>query len=61
VKGRLAWIGWRWLLPAWGRVVRLYLTNPAQRAAIKNMMEIPPEVYGNLGYALLAGRKQVGE
>ena len=57
VKSRIQWVGWRWLVPAWGRVLRLYLTDPAQRAAIKGLFAVPREIFGDVGYALLVGQK----
>ncbi len=57
IKDRMQWIGWRWLLRAWGRALRLYITNPAIRQSIKNMFDVPPEVYQCMGYGLFAGRK----
>ena len=57
IKDRMQWIGWRWLLRAWGRSLRLYLTNPGVRQSIKKMFNVPPEVYQCLGYGLFAGRK----
>ncbi len=35
MKSRIEWIGWRWLLRAWGRALRLYITNPTIRQSIK--------------------------
>jgi ubiquinone/menaquinone biosynthesis C-methylase UbiE len=57
IKDRMQWIGWRWLLRAWGRALRLYITNPAIRQSIKEMFDVPPEVYQSMGYGLFAGRK----
>jgi arsenite methyltransferase len=57
VKGRIRWIGWRWLLRAWGRALRLYVTNPATRQSIKKQFDVPPEVFQFLGYGLFVGRK----
>lgn len=57
VKSRIQWIGWRWLLRAWGRALRLYITNPAVRQSIKEMFDVPPEVFQYVGYGLFAGRK----
>lgn len=57
VKGRVQWIGWRWLLRAWGRGVRLYLTNPAVRQPIREMFNVPPETFQYVGYGLFAGKK----
>jgi len=57
VKDRMQWIGWRWILRAWGRALRLYITNPAVRQSIKEMFDVPPEVFQYMGYGLFAGRK----
>jgi ubiquinone/menaquinone biosynthesis C-methylase UbiE len=57
VKSRIQWIGWRWLLGAWGRGLRLYITNPAVRQSIKEVFDVPPEVFQYAGYGLFAGRK----
>lgn len=57
VKSRMQWIGWRWLLRAWGRALRLYITRPAIRQSIKEQFDVPPEVLQYLGYGLFAGRK----
>jgi SAM-dependent methyltransferase len=57
VKSRIQWIGWQWLLRAWGRGLRLYLTNPAVRQSIKGVFDVPPEVFEYAGYGLFAGRK----
>ncbi|MGA9348862.1 MAG: class I SAM-dependent methyltransferase [Anaerolineae bacterium] len=57
VKSRIQWIGWRWLLRAWGRVLRLYITNPAIRQSIKEMFDVPSEVFQYAGYGLFVGKK----
>jgi ubiquinone/menaquinone biosynthesis C-methylase UbiE len=57
VKSRIRWMGWRWLLGAWGRGLRLYITNPAVRQSIKEVFDVPPEVFQYAGYGLFAGRK----
>jgi len=57
VKSRIRWIGWRWLLGAWGRGLRLYITNPAVRQSIKEVFDVPPEVFQYAGYGLFVGRK----
>jgi ubiquinone/menaquinone biosynthesis C-methylase UbiE len=57
VKSRIQWIGWRWLLRAWGRALRIYLSNPAIRQSIKKQFDVPPEVFHYVAYGLLAGRK----
>lgn len=43
VKDRIQWIGWRWMVRAWGRALRLYLTNPVVRQAIKTQFNFPME------------------
>ncbi len=57
VQSRIQWIGWRWLLRAWGRALRLYITNPAIRQSIKKQFDVPPEVFQYMAYGLFAGRK----
>ena len=57
IKSRIQWIGWRWLLRAWGRALRLYFTNPAVRQSIKDQFDVPPEAFQYLGYGLLVGKK----
>jgi ubiquinone/menaquinone biosynthesis C-methylase UbiE len=57
VKDRMQWIGWRWLLRAWGRALRLYITNPPVRQSIKEMFDVPLEVFQCMGYGLFVGKK----
>jgi arsenite methyltransferase len=57
IKSRIQWIGWQWLLRAWGRALRLYITNPALRQSIKKQFDVPPEVFQYLGYGLFVGKK----
>jgi arsenite methyltransferase len=57
VKSRIRWIGWRWLLGAWGRGLRLYITNTAVRQSIKEMFDVPAEVFQYVAYGLFVGRK----
>jgi arsenite methyltransferase len=57
VKSRIRWIGWRWILGAWGRGLRLYITNPAVRQSIKEVFDVPAEVFQYSGYGLFVGRK----
>jgi ubiquinone/menaquinone biosynthesis C-methylase UbiE len=57
VRDRIKWIGWRSVLPAWGRVIRLLLTNPRARGAIKQQLDAPTEMIKRMGYALFVGRK----
>ena len=60
VKSRIRWIGWRWLLGAWGRGLRLYITNPAVRQSIKEVFDVPPEVFQYAGYGLLGSPRSLG-
>jgi arsenite methyltransferase len=57
VKSRIRWIGWRWLLRAWGRGLRLYIAKPAIRHSIKAMFDVPSEVFEYTGYGLFVGKK----
>jgi arsenite methyltransferase len=57
MRDRIQWIGWRWILGVWGRTLRLYITNPAVRQSIKDMFDVPLEVFQYIGYGLFVGRK----
>ncbi len=57
VRSRIRWIGWPWLLRAWGRTVCLYLKDPTVRKSIKQQLAVPPEVFSFAEYGLLVGRK----
>jgi SAM-dependent methyltransferase len=57
IKSRIRWIGWRWMLKAWGRALRLYVTNPAGRQLLKEMFDAPLAVVQQMGYGLFVGRK----
>jgi SAM-dependent methyltransferase len=57
IRDRLRWVGWRWILKAWGRSLRLYITNPAVRQSIKGMFDAPAEAMQLIGYGLFVGRK----
>jgi hypothetical protein len=57
VKSRIEWIGWRWLARAWGRGLRLFITNPSIRQSIKAQFDVPTEVFQYLGYGLFVGKK----
>jgi ubiquinone/menaquinone biosynthesis C-methylase UbiE len=58
VKSRLRWIGWRWILRAWVRALRLYITTPTVRQSIKEQFDVPSEVFQYAGFGLFVGRKQ---
>jgi SAM-dependent methyltransferase len=57
ISDRLGWIGWRSILPAWGRVIKMLITNPRSRVAIKEQLDAPTEMINYLEYALFVGRK----
>jgi ubiquinone/menaquinone biosynthesis C-methylase UbiE len=57
MKSRIQWIGWPWLLQAWGRALRLYITTPAIRQSIKATFDVPSQAFQYVGYGLFAGRK----
>ena len=57
VKSRIQWIGWQWLLKAWGRALRLYISSPKIRQSIKKQFDVPPEAFQYLGYGLFVGKK----
>ena len=57
IMDRIHWIGWRWLLRAWGRLLPIYFTNPAIRQSIKDQFDTPTELLQYIGYGLFVGRK----
>jgi arsenite methyltransferase len=57
VKDRIQWVGWRWAVRAWGRLLGLYITKPAVRQSIREMFDAPLEVVQMMGYGLFVGRK----
>ena len=57
VKDRIQWVGWRWAVKAWGRLLRLYIMNPAVRQPIKEMFDAPLDLIQQMGYGIFAGRK----
>ena len=56
-RSRVAWIGWRWLLPAWGRVLKLVVTDPMARTALRAQISYPASLVDEMGYVLSAGRR----
>lgn len=54
---RVAWIGWRWLLLAWGRALRLAARDPAARLAMRQQLGYPTQLVPLMGYVLSAGRR----
>ena len=56
VRSRVRWIGWPWLLRAWGRGLRLYLRDSKLRRSIRDQLDVPQDVFNFVGYGLLVGR-----
>jgi SAM-dependent methyltransferase len=57
---RIQWVGWRWMLRAWGRLVGLLLRHPEARDAIRAQLRAPAGVVSLMGVALASGRKPGG-
>jgi len=57
VRDRIKWVGWRSALSAQGRVLKLLLTNPRSREALKEQLDTPADAIKLIGYALFVGRK----
>lgn len=57
VKSRIRWVGWPWMLRAWGRALRLYLMDPAMRVSIRQQLAVPLDVFRFAGYGLFVGTK----
>jgi arsenite methyltransferase len=58
IRGRLQWIGARWALQAFGRLLRLYLTQPAARQSLKAQFGSSAGSLESMGYGIFVGRKQ---
>jgi len=57
VLSRIQWVGWRWALRAYGRLIRLLREHPEARQAIRDQLRAPSGVVKLMGYALVTGRK----
>jgi SAM-dependent methyltransferase len=67
VRDRMRWIGLRWLVRGWARVIRLYATQPSLRPALKAMLGTVTDTtedelgaapaWASFGYGLFVGRK----
>ena len=67
VRGRMRWIGLRWLVRGWARALRVYLTEPSLRPVLKTQLgsatDTPadetgaPSAWASFGYGLFVGRK----
>ena len=60
VRNRLRWVGLPWAVRAWGRTVRLMVTEPESRAALRTFPGPGMSPFGCLGYGLFAGRVPEG-
>lgn len=58
VSDRVGWVGWRYILPAWGRLIRMLFTRRGSLKSIQGQLDAPREMWDLLGYALFVGRKQ---
>jgi arsenite methyltransferase len=56
VRNRIRWVGLPWAVRAWGRTVRLVVTDPASRVAIRSFYGRGVDTFTSLGYGLFAGR-----
>lgn len=59
LRGRLRWVGLRWAVRAFGRLIALYLADPGARRAIQEQWSGTLEKSPAMGYVLLAGKKPV--
>jgi arsenite methyltransferase len=57
IQDRLRWIGARWTLKAFGRLFRLYLTQPAARQSLKAQFGSSAGSLNTMGYGIFVGRK----
>lgn len=57
VRARLRWVGGRWALRAFGRLIALYVTSPPARRAMMDQLRGTRNFSPALGYGLFAGRK----
>lgn len=57
IRGRLQWIGARWVLMAFGRLLRLYLTQPTARHSLKAQFGSSAGALDMMRYGIFVGRK----
>ena len=57
IQDRLRWIGARWTMKAFGRLFRLYLTQPAARQSLKAQFGSSADSLNTMGYGIFVGRK----
>jgi hypothetical protein len=59
IRGRLQWIGARWVLKAFGRLFRLYLTQPAARQSLKAQFGSSAASLNTMRYGIFVGQKVI--
>ncbi len=59
ISDRLRWVGRSWAIRGFGRLIRLFFTNPAMRQSIKKFFSNAPldAFIEEIGYGLFTGRK----
>lgn len=57
IQDRLRWIGARWTLQAFGRLFRLYLTQPAARQSLKAQFDSGASSLKTMRYGIFVGQK----
>jgi arsenite methyltransferase len=58
VRDRLRWVGRRWVVRGFGRLLRLFFTNPEMRRSVKNFFGGSAlDSMQVIGYGLFTGRK----
>ncbi len=60
LRGRLKFIGFRWVLGGFGRFLRLYLREPANRPYFKEILGATRGTLEVMGYGLFVGQKSGG-
>jgi ubiquinone/menaquinone biosynthesis C-methylase UbiE len=58
IRDRLQWIGAWWTLQAFGRLLRLYLTQSAARQSLKAQFGSSTGSFKTMGYGIFVGRKE---
>jgi hypothetical protein len=58
VRDRLRWVGRRWALRGFGRLIRLFITNPHMRQSVRLFFNNRSlDTMQEIGYGLFVGRK----
>jgi ubiquinone/menaquinone biosynthesis C-methylase UbiE len=57
IRGRLQWIGARWVLKALGRLIRLYLAQPMARQSLKTQFGSSADSLNTMRYGIFVGWK----